>query len=110
MKHQRTSPARDGLIPVRFEFTHPTATEVCIAGCFNQWQPEAKKLHPGGGGRWFKETVLAPGTYEYCLVVDGEWLTDPLSNDYIPNLFGGRNSILTVVHPSALARLNSFPR
>jgi len=28
-------------------------------------------------GNWWKETSLAPGTYEYCLVVDGPWLPDP---------------------------------
>jgi ElaB/YqjD/DUF883 family membrane-anchored ribosome-binding protein len=74
MKHNRNHDnARAAglqLVPVRFEFTHPTATSVCVAGSFNQWRPEAKTLHPEGGGRWHKETVLAPGTYEYCLVVD----------------------------------------
>ncbi len=84
------------LIPVRFEFTHPTAVTVSVAGCFNHWQPEAKALHPSGGGRWLKETVLAPGTYEYCLVVDGQWMPDPLATETVPNPFGGRNSVLRV--------------
>ena len=26
------------VVPVRFEFTHPTAKSVSIAGTFNQWQ------------------------------------------------------------------------
>jgi 1,4-alpha-glucan branching enzyme len=95
MKHHKTHKGPH-LIPVHFEFTHPTATTVCVAGCFNHWQPEAKALHPSGGGRWVKETVLAPGTYEYCLVVDGEWMPDPMAKDYVPNPFGGKNSILTV--------------
>ena len=60
------------LEPVRFEFTDPTASTVCIAGTFNHWQPEAKPMQPSGSGRWLKETFLPPGTYEYCLVVDGE--------------------------------------
>jgi 1,4-alpha-glucan branching enzyme len=84
------------LVPVRFEFTHPTATTVCIAGTFNQWQPEAKTLHSIGSGNWWKETALAPGTYEYCLVVDGQWMPDPLAKESVPNPFGGRNSILKV--------------
>lgn len=88
-------------IPVHFEFTHPTALSVSVAGCFNQWKPEAKSLHPASGGRWVKETVLPPGTYEYCLVVDGEWMSDPAAKDYVPNPFGGRNSVLKV--PSAEA-------
>ncbi len=92
-------------VPVRFEFTHPTAATVCVAGTFNQWQPEAKELHPAGGGRWWKETALAPGTYEYCLVVDGQWIADPLAKESVSNPFGGRNSILTVPHSPMEAHL-----
>jgi len=94
--HDNGKAAGPELVPVRFEFTHPTATTVCVAGCFNHWQPEAKALHPSGGGRWLKETALTPGTYEYCLVVDGHWMPDPLVNESVPNPFGGRNSVLRV--------------
>src|ERR1017187_6693095 len=72
--HDNVRNAGPELVSVRFEFIHPTATTVCVAGTFNQWQPEAKTLHPAGGGRWLKETALAPGSYEYCLVVDGQWM------------------------------------
>ncbi len=89
------------LVPVHFEFTHPTALSVSVAGCFNHWKPEAKSLHPAGNGRWVKETMLPPGTYEYCLVVDGEWMPDPLAKDYVSNPFGGRNSVLMVPSPEA---------
>lgn len=84
------------LVPVRFEFIHATAANVSVAGTFNHWRPEAKTLHSAGGGHWFKETVLAPGTYEYCLVVDGQWMPDPLVTESVPNPYGGRNSILKV--------------
>jgi 1,4-alpha-glucan branching enzyme len=84
------------LVTVRFEFTHPTAKTVCVAGTFNHWQPEAKTLHPSGKGNWWKETNLAPGTYEYCFVVDGQWIPDPQARETTANPFGGRNSILTV--------------
>jgi 1,4-alpha-glucan branching enzyme len=96
------------LITVRFEFSHPTATTVCIAGTFNQWQPEAKTLHSSGVGSWWKETALAPGTYEYCLVVDGKWMPDPLAKETVPNPFGGRNSILKVASsPEAAHRIDA---
>jgi hypothetical protein len=39
---------------------------------------------------------LALGTYEYCLVVDGQWMPDPLARETVPNRFGGRNPVLTV--------------
>ncbi len=94
--HDNARSAGPQLEPVRFEFTHPTAATVCLAGTFNDWQPEAKPMHPVGDGRWLKETVLPAGTYEYCLVVDGEWLPDPLATETMPNPFGGRNSILKV--------------
>jgi 1,4-alpha-glucan branching enzyme len=98
--HDNTHKNPSRMVPVRFEFTHPTATTVSIAGTFNQWQPESKVLHPAGGGHWFKETSLAPGTYEYCLVVDGQWMPDPSARESVPNPFGGRNSVLKVANSS----------
>ncbi len=100
MKQNKThDPAKSAgpqLEPVCFEFTHPTATTVCVAGTFNDWQPETKPLHSVGGGRWHQDTVLPPGTYEYCLVVDGHWIPDPRAKVTAPNPFGGMNSLLTV--------------
>lgn len=49
-----------------------------------------------GEGRWFKELVLAPGFYEYRLVVDGEWIPDPSADETTSNPFGGINSVLKV--------------
>jgi 1,4-alpha-glucan branching enzyme len=103
--HDNAQSADLQLKPVRFEFTHPTARAVCIAGTFNDWQPEAKPMHLMGDGRWLKETVLAPGTYEYCLVVDGQWMPDPLAKETVPNPFGGRNSILKVASSPEAAHL-----
>ena len=91
--------------PVRFEFTHPTATTVCVAGTFNDWHAEAKPMQSLGDGRWLKETVLPPGNYEYCLVVDGQWMPDPRARETVPNPFGGRNSILEVADSPEAAHL-----
>lgn len=99
-KHDNAPNGNAQLVPVRFEFTHPTAKTVSVAGAFNNWQPEAKALHAAGAGNWWKETVLPPGTYEYCFVVDGQWIPDPLAKDSVPNPFGGRNSILKVSGPT----------
>jgi 1,4-alpha-glucan branching enzyme len=87
------------LVPVFFEYVNPAASSVSIAGTFNHWRPEAKTMHPAGGGRWMKETALAPGVYEYCLVVDGHWMPDPEAVESVPNPYGGRNSVLRVVDP-----------
>lgn len=83
------------LVPVRFEFRDANARTVYVAGTFNHWQPEAKELH-ASAGYWWKETNLAPGTYEYCFIVDGRWISDPQAKETVANPFGGRNSILKV--------------
>ena len=109
MKHNKNHDNARGtslkLVPVRFEFTHPTAATVCVAGSFNQWQPEAKTLHSSGVGNWWKETAIAPGTYEYCLVVDGQWMPDPKARESVPNPFGGKNSVLIVADSPEAAHL-----
>ncbi len=109
MKHNRNHDNALGtpvqLVPVRFEYSHPTVTTVCVAGTFNQWQPATKSMHPAGKGHWLKETNLAPGTYEYCLVVDGQWMPDPLARETVPNPFGGRNSVLKVASSPEAAHL-----
>ena len=86
--------------PVHIEFAHASATKVTIAGSFNDWRPDATPMIPLGEDRWTKELVLPPGTYEYCVVVDGAWLADPLAKETVPNPFGGLNSVLRVPAPS----------
>jgi 1,4-alpha-glucan branching enzyme len=93
------------LLPVRFEFTHPNATTVCLAGTFNNWKPESRIMHSSSAGRWWKDIALAPGAYEYCLIVDGRWMPDPLASETVPNPFGGRNSILRVAGSPEAAHL-----
>jgi len=82
--------------PSYFEFTHPTARAVHIAGSFNDRQPEAEPMHPMGEGYWLGKTTLPPGSYKYCLVVDGQWAPDPLARETVSNPFGGKNSVLKV--------------
>ena len=48
---------------------------------------------------------MPPGTYEYCLVVDGQWMPDPLARETVPNPFGGRNSVLKVASSPEAAHL-----
>ena len=81
---------------VRVEFKHPTAEAVAIAGSFNDWHPDATRMVALGDGRWLKELVLPPGTYEYLFVADGQWFPDPLATKAVPNPFGGLNSVFEV--------------
>jgi 1,4-alpha-glucan branching enzyme len=103
--HDNSADADSQLVPVRFEYTNLTAAHVSVAGSFNHWQPESKTLRSSGLGNWWKETNLLPGTYEYCFVVDGRWIMDPLAWESVPNPFGGRNSILKVATSPEAAHL-----
>ena len=67
--------------------------------------PKPRRCIPPALGNWWKETALAPGTYEYCLVVDGQWIPDPLARESVANPFGGRNSILKVASSPEAAHL-----
>jgi 1,4-alpha-glucan branching enzyme len=82
---------------VHLKFVHPSATAVSVAGSFNDWRAEATPMIPVGDGHWRKELALPPGTFEYRLVVDGQWMPDPSAAETVPNPFGGENSVLRVV-------------
>ena len=81
---------------IRLEFASTEAREVCVAGSFNDWQPTATPMIALGDGRWLKELALPPGRYEYRLVVDGQWIDDPLAKEFAPNPHGGRNGVIVV--------------
>ena len=83
------------------EFIHPQASEVCIAGSFNDWHPNATPMILLGDGRWAKELTLPPGRYEYRFVVDGQWVDDPAAKETVANPFGGFNAVLVVVDSSS---------
>lgn len=98
---QAIPPLHSGTHTVHIEFSDSVAESVAIAGTFNDWRPEATPMVAVGAGRWVKDLTLPPGSYEYCLVVDGgKWLPDPQARELIPNPFGGRNSVLKVAKSS----------
>ena len=86
-------------VPIRFLFQDPTALSVAVAGTFNDWDSKKHVLHNNGDGFWAREATLNLGQYEYCRVVDGHWVPDPVAQESRPNPFGGRNSVLTVTVP-----------
>ena len=49
-----------------------------------------------GKGLWIKELTLAVGIYEYRIVVDGEWMSDPSAKETINNPYGGVNSVIRI--------------
>jgi 1,4-alpha-glucan branching enzyme len=81
---------------VHLEFQHPTAQSVCVAGTFNDWAPGAMRMIPLGHGKWATDVALPAGSYEYCFVVDGDWVCDPAAPERVPNPYGGFNARLRV--------------
>jgi len=83
-------------VEVTVELDAPFATEVYIAGQFNDWAADSDPLAKGDDGIWRATLKLAPGQYEYKFVVDGTWMEDPNNPDSVADPFGGNNSLLTV--------------
>jgi 1,4-alpha-glucan branching enzyme len=79
-----------------FKLQAPEASEVFVAGCFNEWDPAADPLQRGEEGVWVCTLMLEPGEHEYRFVVDGVWWDDPVSIMRRQNDFGCENCIIIV--------------
>ncbi len=81
---------------IKFEFSAPDATEVFLAGDFNQWNTQATPMKKDKKGKWQATVSLEPARYEYRLLVDGHWEDDPSCSDCVANEFGGQNCVRIV--------------
>lgn len=82
---------------VQFVYVAQGARSVTVAGDFNGWNEEDFALRdPDGDGIWTGRLPLRPGLHQYMLVVDGEWVADPLAERYVDDGFGNRNGLITV--------------
>jgi peroxiredoxin len=73
-------PAESGKYDVTFTYLPPgKPTRVYLAGSFNDWKKTGHAMTgPDPNGRFTTTLTLAPGTYEYKFVIDGEiWRPDP---------------------------------
>jgi 1,4-alpha-glucan branching enzyme len=67
----------DDEIGQTFKFTSPDAKTVSIAGEFNNWSE--LPMTKGDSGSWSRTVHLKPGYYGYKLIVNGEWVLDPIN-------------------------------
>lgn len=67
----------------------PRAVEV--AGDFSGWKPLAMKKCPDG--TFARDVTVAPGTFEYKFLVDGQWIKDPDHSRWAANGLGDVNSV-----------------
>lgn len=106
MTQQSGDPARMPIDEISVEFRmsadHLDATEVHLVGQFNDWSPTATPMQRVGNA--FVATVrLATGrTYRYKYLVDGQvWENDWNADAYVPNGFGGEDSLLDLTDRTA---------
>ncbi len=81
---------------VQFEFSAPEASEVFLAGEFNDWNPRANPLKKDKTGMWKLTLSLMSGKYEYRFLRDGNWENDPSCSGCVPNKFGSLNCVRIV--------------
>jgi len=97
MNAKRTSAKAKGKRRVVFEAQAPMGAMVFVAGSFNAWDSTAKPMVDKDDTGYFTATcMLMPGSYEYKLIVDGEWTVDPQNPSFVVNSMGTLNSLLEV--------------
>ncbi len=79
-----------------FSYIAPEAQSVKLAGDFTGWEESPVLLRKQKSGVWKTTVALPPGTYEYRLLVDGQWQNDPQCPERRPNVFGGENCVRVV--------------
>jgi len=85
-----------GGVFVRFERYSPSSSRVDLVGSFNGWELGKHKLSQDENGVWNIQIRLAPGTYEYKYVYDGQHYEPDPSQEQIANPFGSANNLLIV--------------
>jgi 1,4-alpha-glucan branching enzyme len=89
-------PAAKRLRQIPFQVEVGDAFQVELAGDFNAWTPSRTRLGRSPEGVWSVVLELAPGVYEYRLMIDGRWSDDPGALRRVPNVFGTLNCVLIV--------------
>jgi len=80
----------------QFSITAPRAASVLLAGDFTHWQDQAIPMKKQPRGVWQATVNLAPGTYHYRFIVDGQWQDDPDCTLRVPNPYGGQDAVRSV--------------
>lgn len=81
---------------VEFSLEAPVANSVKLAADFTDWEKHSVEMMHSPDGVWFTVVPLAPGSYSYRFIVDGQWRDDPRSTQRVPNPFGSDNAMVEV--------------
>ncbi len=81
------------------------ANQVILSGNFNNWRTAELAMNKTSQG-WKIDYMLPPGNYEYKLIVDGTWMTDPY-NPFLMERNEVQNSI-QAVKPNYFFRMKKY--
>jgi 1,4-alpha-glucan branching enzyme len=81
---------------VTFTYHAPEATEVFLAGEFNNWDTRSLPMKQDKAGVWRTTIKLLPGRYEYKFFVDNVWAEDVSGLETTPNPLGTHNFVVWV--------------
>jgi len=74
----------------------PGARTVLVLGDFNDWNQKGGVMKKNQKGVWGKTISVAPGTYQYKFLVDGDWRIDPGCKETVMNIHGSSNNVIRV--------------
>lgn len=80
---------------IYFEICAAPACNVCMAGSFNNWQPQELK-DDGDNGKYTAIVTLPAGRHEYKFLVNDLWLHDANNPNMVVNAFGSLNSVIEI--------------
>jgi 1,4-alpha-glucan branching enzyme len=90
------APVRKDLKKIPFVVKGIEAQKVAVTGDFCAWVESGVDMTKGRDGEWRTTLELEPGTYQYRLLVDGEWRNDESAAKRVANPFGSDNCVLEV--------------
>ena len=99
MEKKQTSPTKKKKIAsgVTLKLSAHSGLSVFVAGSFNNWDPKGIPMVEKPKGTYSAKLDLAPGIYEYKLLIDDVWTLDPdPKRDWTQNGLGTLNSLLRV--------------
>ncbi len=89
-------PAAAPLQKIVLSYRNPERHEIQIAGEFNEWTADKGVQTVHKNDVVHKILYVAPGDYQYRLIVDGKWRNDPTNPRQVLSALGIHNSLLHV--------------
>lgn len=91
-----TNVAAPAMYAAPFTYISRNAKSVSVVGSFNDWDATKNVLQQTSDSVWSTNIMLAPGRYEYQLMVDGKLIADPSAQRSAESDFGAANSVMIV--------------